>query len=160
MLAVRLQHWTTITPSLSQCLVFAGCNQQTQNICIIFVQRLLNVFDVGPTLYPANTKHLYNICTTSAQRLRCWTDIVQMLYKCFVFAGICPLRSRDREIQHLTLFVLNSTIHQNNEVRCFLRALSTTRAVLNLFYKPIKLSVKHTTRRPAGLTNIYYLIIS
>ena len=33
---------------------------------------------------PANTKHLYNICTTSAHR---WSNIVQMLYKCFVFAG-------------------------------------------------------------------------
>ena len=37
---------------------------------------------------PANTKHLYNICTTSAQRLRRRSNIVQMLYKCFVFAGI------------------------------------------------------------------------
>ena len=35
---------------------------------------------------PANTKHLYNICTTSAQRRRRWSNIVQMLYKCFVFA--------------------------------------------------------------------------
>ena len=34
--------------------------QQTQNICITF-------------------------CTTSAQRLRRWSNIVQMLYKCFVF---------------------------------------------------------------------------
>ena len=33
-------------------------------------------------------KHLYNICTTSARRLRRWADIVQMLYKCFVLAGI------------------------------------------------------------------------
>ena len=37
--------------------------------------------------YPANTKHLYNLWTTSAQRLRRWSNIVQMLYKCFVFAG-------------------------------------------------------------------------
>ena len=36
---------------------------------------------------PANTKHSYNICTTSAQRLRRWSNIVQMLYKSFVFAG-------------------------------------------------------------------------
>ena len=36
---------------------------------------------------PANTKHLYNICTTSAQRPRRWSDIVQMLCKCFVFNG-------------------------------------------------------------------------
>ena len=31
-------------------------------------------------IYTANTKHLYNICTMSAQRLR-----LQMVYKCFVF---------------------------------------------------------------------------
>ena len=37
---------------------------------------------------PANTKHLYNICTTSAQRLRRWSSVVQMLCKCFVFAGL------------------------------------------------------------------------
>ena len=37
---------------------------------------------------PANTKHLYNICTTSGQRLRRWPNIVQILDKCFVFAGI------------------------------------------------------------------------
>ena len=36
---------------------------------------------------PANTQHLYNICTMSAQSLRRWSNIVQMLYKCFVFAG-------------------------------------------------------------------------
>ena len=36
---------------------------------------------------PATTKHVYNICTTSAQRLRRWSNIVQMLYTCFVFAG-------------------------------------------------------------------------
>ena len=29
----------------------------------------------------------YNICTTSAQRLWFWSNIVQMLYKCSVFAG-------------------------------------------------------------------------
>ena len=36
----------------------------------------------------ANTKHLYNICTTLDQRRRRWADVVQMLYKCFVSAGI------------------------------------------------------------------------
>ena len=39
---------------------------------------------------PANTKHLYTICTMSAQSLRRRPDIVQMLYKCFVFAGCRP----------------------------------------------------------------------
>ena len=36
---------------------------------------------------PVNTKHLYDIYTTSAQRLRRWSNIVEMLYKCFVFTG-------------------------------------------------------------------------
>ena len=30
-------------------------------------------------------KHLYDICTMSAQRLRRWSDIVQITYKCFSF---------------------------------------------------------------------------
>ena len=36
---------------------------------------------------PANTKHLNNICTTSAQRLRRWANIVQLVYKCFALTG-------------------------------------------------------------------------
>ena len=28
-----------------------------------------------------------NICTTSAQRLQRWSNIVQKLYKCIVFTG-------------------------------------------------------------------------
>ena len=35
----------------------------------------------------ANTKHLYNICIMLDQRRRRWADVIQMLYKCFVFAG-------------------------------------------------------------------------
>ena len=38
-------------------------------------------------LYPANTKHLYNICAMFDQPRRRWADVVQMLYKWFVFAG-------------------------------------------------------------------------
>ena len=34
------------------------------------------------------SKQTQNICTTSVQRLRRWSDIVQMLYKCPVFCGI------------------------------------------------------------------------
>ena len=37
---------------------------------------------------PANTKHLYNICTMLDQRRRRWADVVQMLYKCFMFVGV------------------------------------------------------------------------
>ena len=35
--------------------------------------------------HPADTKQ--NICTTSPERLGRWSNIVQMLNKCFVFAG-------------------------------------------------------------------------
>ena len=35
----------------------------------------------------ANTKHVYNICTMLDQRRRRWADVLQILYKCFVFAG-------------------------------------------------------------------------
>ena len=52
-------------------IVFFICHQ-TQNICITFVRR----------------KHLYNNCTMLVQRRRRWDDVVQMLYKCFVLAGI------------------------------------------------------------------------
>ena len=31
------------------------------------------------------------MCTMSAQRLRRWSDIVQMLYQCLVFAGFAHL---------------------------------------------------------------------
>ena len=36
-------------------------------------------------------KKLYILCTESAQRLRRRSNIVQMLYKCFVFAGWQPV---------------------------------------------------------------------
>ena len=35
---------------------------------------------------PANTKHLYDICTKLDQRRRRWADVVQMSWKCFMFA--------------------------------------------------------------------------
>ena len=55
-----------------------------------YVIRALNMAKLG-FLYgkhiPANIKYLYNICTLLDQRRRRWVDVVQMLYKCFVFAG-------------------------------------------------------------------------
>ena len=64
----------------------------------VFVPSLAHVlipFSVGfscifPTTIPLSTKHLYNICTTFAQRLLRCSSIVQMLYKCFVFTGTTP----------------------------------------------------------------------
>ena len=59
MLAHRLRRWPSIKPALVQRLVFAGLRSIQQT-------------------------HLYNICT---MRRRRWAGVVQMLYKCFVFAG-------------------------------------------------------------------------
>ena len=43
---------------------------------------------------PVNTKHLFNNYTTSAQRLRLWSNIASMLYKCYVHTGISPTEDR------------------------------------------------------------------
>ena len=40
-----------------------------------------------PSLPPSKHKTLYDICTMLDQRRRRWADVVQMSYKCFVFAG-------------------------------------------------------------------------
>ena len=41
---------------------------------------------------PANAKHWYTVCTTSAQRLRRWAGVVQMVYKCFAFTGYINMK--------------------------------------------------------------------
>ena len=51
MLGRRLRCWPNIEPTLEKCLRESPHAQQTQNICIAFIQRRPNVFDVGPTLY-------------------------------------------------------------------------------------------------------------
>ena len=56
-----LRRWPNIESPLGQCLVFAGIDmvsQQTQNMCITFVQRRPNVKDVGPTLFKCYTNAL------------------------------------------------------------------------------------------------------
>ena len=53
---------------------------------------MLYLFIIAASVYLivyriTNTNHLCNICTTMTQRLRRWSNIVQIVYKCFVFAG-------------------------------------------------------------------------
>ena len=58
-------------------------------------QRSLNIVSRADC-QPVNTKHLRNICTMLDQRQRRWAGVVQMLCKCFVFAGlqsICTLHT-------------------------------------------------------------------
>ena len=52
-------HWLNAGPA-SEALEHHGIieSQQTQNICITFIQRRTNVFDVGPTLYKCYTNVL------------------------------------------------------------------------------------------------------
>ena len=55
---------------------------------LYLTHQIMTVLSFAKCRILANTKHLYNIGTTSAQRLRRWVDVVQMLCKYFVFAGI------------------------------------------------------------------------
>ena len=57
---------------------------------------------VPQSAIPANTKHLYTICIMLDQRRRRWADVVQMLYKCFVFLGI---------LQYPEVFVLSQPLN-------------------------------------------------
>ena len=49
---------------------------------------------------PANTKHLCNIYTMLDQRRRRCADVVQMLYKSFVFAGYILVNRARRLLSH------------------------------------------------------------
>ena len=53
MLGQRLRRWPNIEPALDnvQCLRESPPAQQTQDICITFIQCRPNVFDAGPTLH-------------------------------------------------------------------------------------------------------------
>ena len=53
MLGQRLRRWPNIEPTLEKCTMLRESPpaQQTQHICIPFIQRRPNVFDVGPTLH-------------------------------------------------------------------------------------------------------------
>ena len=55
-----------------QCMHIVSCEQGANTDSYV---------NVMGSRIPANTKHLKNICTTSTQRLRHWSNIVQMLYK-------------------------------------------------------------------------------
>ena len=63
---------------------------------------------------PVSTTHwyAYNICTTSAQRLRRWANIVQMLYKCFVFTGRSP-RKTDLQQSQANMYICHMCTAKN-----------------------------------------------
>ena len=67
------------------------CNYVLFNVTkkeISKLQRVKNCMARVSSKHKTFAQHLHNICTTSAQRLRRCSNIVQMLYKCFVFTGL------------------------------------------------------------------------
>ena len=60
----------------------------------------------GSKCCPANTKLLYNICTTSVKRLRRLTHIAQMLCKCFVIDGCISYSILALEVDHASLLFI------------------------------------------------------
>ena len=81
----RPRRWANIQPTLAQRLVLTGSSSNP----LLGVFSLVEAFGIVLD-NPVNTKHLYNICTMLNQRRRRWDDVVQMLYKSFVFAGNAP----------------------------------------------------------------------
>ena len=88
------------------------------NICTTATQRLL-----------LNAKHLCNICTMLDQRRRHCADVVQMLCKCFVFAGIWDLVQSEIN----TYFYTNGPTPIPSYYSDFDRSLTTP-------YRPLRLS--------------------
>ena len=76
-LATAAQSVDIVNHSISK--IFVNAHDLDAYYIHLFYTHFLNGFS-------ANTKHLYTICTMLNQRRG--ADVVQMLYKCFVFAGL------------------------------------------------------------------------
>ena len=61
--------------------------QQTQNICITFIQRRPNVFDVGPTLY----KVIQMFCVHWVSKFKMLKDLGYITYKNCSIVPLYPL---------------------------------------------------------------------
>ena len=72
--------------TLSWRFVISECHEKNGQY-ILHLHQILDQPLSRPCI-PTNTKHLYNICTMLDQRLRRSSNIVQMSYKCVVFAGM------------------------------------------------------------------------
>ena len=64
-----------------------GCQKLAMQLQEHAVERILSceAYKYFISSLRSHTQYLYNICTTSVQRLRRWSIFAQMLYKCFVF---------------------------------------------------------------------------
>ena len=75
--------------------VIRACSSVYCMLCLLNEPEHNDPGVVHPTseksVIPVNTEHLYNICAMLVRRRRRRADVVQMLYKCFVFAGMFTL---------------------------------------------------------------------
>ena len=82
----------------------------------------LSSFDISNVNFPANTKHLYNICTTLAQRLLRWSNIVPTLYKCCVFAGLLPVSRNVAKVNQIGSNGLGDVVMQISAVYAYVQS--------------------------------------
>ena len=110
------RRWTSILQTLGRCLLLIAANSKLQaipdhpantihspNAVLMLARRLRRQLNINPALvqcivfdgqllFLANTKHLHNNCTTSAQRLRRLSNIVQMF--CVYWIERSPANTR------------------------------------------------------------------
>ena len=102
MLSQGLRRWANIEPALDQRLVLTRKATIWRKMSDPICPKREPLSKRGLTvLVPAREgqskhKHLYNICTMLD--LRRWADVVQMLYKCFVFAETASLPQKQISI--------------------------------------------------------------
>ena len=72
-----------------------------------------------PTIYQSIPSRHYqqtqNICTTSTQRIRRWSNILQKLYEYFVFIGLPSVKPEVRETAYFSL--VRSSLEYSSAVR-------------------------------------------
>ena len=100
-----------------------------KNTTLVYKNKVRTHYSLDES-YPLTTKHLYNICAMLDQRRRRWADVVQMLYKCFVFAGYSQSQNLQRfsDDNYTMLFTMLFTMLQCD--RAFNHRNINTRALL------------------------------
>ena len=88
LLAHRLRHWPSIKPTLVQCVVFAGHSSTKPRIVVgewpLFTSNQNTIWGSWVQTHPRSSTNTF--VTMLDQRRKRWADVVQMLYKCFLFA--------------------------------------------------------------------------
>ena len=121
-------------------------SQLTQNICVTFVQRRTNVFDVGPTLYNV----MQMSCGYWARRLHVWLE----MYQYFSRAELAVVSTRT--VAQCKLFGVLHTFYSytklvtiKNKMLHMINVLSCLNSVCSVF-----LSVLHSSNYPMFVSRI------